>query len=321
MRIKLLLIMFLCCAILLPLSALELGVFFDMGNMSFKEEPLSSTTFSSNKFPWGIAVQGNQLVGDGLNVDFGYKNDRTMNHLAFGTFTYTGDFFSMGAGPAFGLFNSPERLLQPGIATNFRIEWPGLTFLRFDLLSSIGAKMSSLGDYNQNQSSISLGFYIPNAICSLNMVQKSYEEMVSIDDELQDSLNSMTEYSFKSEIYKKNIPFKLLIGLLYRITTNNYVKQEISGTAIDALSLTDVTLSQTMNSILLQTRMDMSFTPWLTMIFDASSSIFAFGTIENGAADTKETLQFTENDFPNSYLFEVSVGFRVNLDSLRQTNQ
>ena len=307
------------------ITSLEIGTYFNMGNMSFKETPLSSNTFPSNKLPWGVTILGSQNVGEGLQVDFGYQGDPILNNLAYGTFTYTGDFFSMGAGPLVGLFNTTETKTQPGISTNFRLELPGIAYVKFDLLSSIGYKMSALGDYNQNMSNITLGFYIPNAICTINMEEKNYSQIGaftdSTDNVFREKQDSLLEYSFKTEIYKKNIPFKILIGLIYRTTSNNYIKEEITTTATDISSITttvaDKTLTQALNTILLQTKVDFSFTNWLTMVFDLKSSIFGFGSIENEVTDTNDILNFTETRFPDSYLFEASLGFRIDIDNLR----
>ncbi|MBI9102145.1 MAG: hypothetical protein JEY99_07005 [Spirochaetales bacterium] len=324
MHKKILLTLLIITAVSLPLTSLELGTYFNIGNMSFLETPLTTTTFSSDKLPWGASVTGTQNVGEGLVVDFGFDMDPILNNYAYGIFTYTGEFFSMGAGPAFGLFNTTETKMQPGISTNFKLELPGLAFVSFDLLSSIGYKMSSRGDYNQNESAISLGFYIPNAICTLNLVEKSYNEIVPTYGQMEDSI---LEYSFKSQIYKKNIPFSLLIGLIYRSTGNSYVTEELtttgdSSTTVAALgdslvtTISDVTLAQKMNSIILQTKIDFALTSWLTMVIDVNSSIFAFGSIDDEAADTKESLKFDNSKPFDSYMFQASLGFRIDMDNL-----
>lgn len=303
-------ILFLVFLVLVPAGSLELTSSFDLGNMKFDSARMTDDVFPSDVYPWGLTLTGTQNLGTGLAVDFGYTKDRILNHLVHGTFSYAGDFFSIGAGPAFGIFNSREVILQPGISTNFRVEWPGIVFMNFDLFSSIGYQLKAAGDYSQAKNSISLGFYVPNAICTLNMINKTYD-MITSAEQRQDSLS---EYSFKTQIYQKNVPFKILVGLIYRQTTTVFSTQEFSGTTIADLTLETVTFSQKLNALLLQTRLDMAFSPVFSLFLDVHSSVFAFGNIEDSAADTQEALQIPTS-LPEAFLFEASLGFKINLDN------
>lgn len=294
------------------LGALELGMAFDMGNISFPDAPLTSSEFPS-AYPWGISVDARQVVTEGMEVQLNYRNDRVVNHLVSSTFLYSGEFFSIGAGPAFGVFNSSQVALQPGMATEFKVSWPGKFFLSFDMLSSIGFRLSNSGDYSQGANNLTLGFYVPNAICTLGMDQKVYTEVTAAHGEGTDK---QTDFSFKADIFQKNVPYRILIGLIYRQHSKQYITSVITGATIDDLTITTEGIKETLNSILLQSKVTFTLNSALSIVLDAHTNLFSFGKIVNDAADTSELLSLPSTA-PDSFLFEASLGFVLNLDALQ----
>lgn len=306
----------------LPLGALELGTFFDIGNMSFPETPLTTTDFPSDSYPWGLTVTGRQVINEGMEINFGYTNDRVVNHLVHSTFIYNGEFFSIGAGPAFGVLNSTTTPLQPGMSTESRVAWPGKLFLSFDMFSSIGYRLSSPGDYSQSKNNLTIGFYVPNAICTVGMDQKSYTEVVSTYGEGTDK---QTDFSFKADIFQKNVPFRVLIGLIYRQHSKEYMRNLIDGTLTHtppddpafSLAITPSSLKESLNSILLQSKVTFQVTPYLTLMVDAHSNLFSFGKITNDETDADDLMSIPST-LPDSFLFEVKVGFTFDLDAWKE---
>ncbi len=299
-------------AVIFPLGALELGVSFDMGNISFPDAPLTSSDFPS-AYPWGASVDLRQIISEGMEVQLNYRNDRVVNHLVSSTFLYSGEFFSIGAGPAFGVFNSSQVALQPGMATEFKVSWPGKFFLSFDMLSSIGFRLSNTGDYSQGVTNLSMGFYVPNAICTLGMDQKVYTEVVATHGEATDK---QTDFSFKADIFQKNVPYRILIGLIYRQHSKQYIRTVITGTDFPELAIATQGIKENLNSILLQSKVTLTLNPALTFVLDAHTNLFSFGKIVNDADDTSELLSLPSTA-PGSFLFEASLGFVLNLDALQ----
>jgi hypothetical protein len=66
------------------------------------------------------------------------------------------------------------------------------------------------GDFTQEASLISGGFYFPNVIVTLSMTSKRYIEMVS--DTLT-TTDSSVRWTLVAEIFKKNSPFSLLCSM------------------------------------------------------------------------------------------------------------
>ena len=304
-------ILFLLLVATLPLGALEVGTFFDIGNMSFPGEPLSTTAFPSKDYPWGLSLEGKQEVNEGMNINFGYTRDRIINHLVYSTFVYKNEFLKIGAGPSFGVFNSDENPFQPGIATTFRLSWPGKLFLSFDMLSSIGFRLSSEGDYSQLTNNLTVGFYVPNAICTLGMDQKAYTKVIPS----YEATDRQTDFFFKAEVFEKNVPLRALVGLIYRLHNKEYIKNLIIGKDVDNLSLTSKSITESLTTILLQTQITFILTDFLTFVVDAHTNLYAFGKITNEIADTKDLMDIPST-LPKSFLFEVKAGFSLNIDAL-----
>ena len=317
MRKQFIVLLLIILIIVSPAAALEITTAFDIGNIGFDENPMTGTDYASGSYPWGLTMRATQNLGTGLGVDFSYEGDRVLNNLVSGIFSYNGDFFSIGAGPAFGVFNTAATPLQPGISTSFKIEWPGKLFLNFDLFSSIGYQLRSEGDYSQGKNNLTFGFYVPNAICSLNMTTKDYTEITASNGERNDSL---TEYSFKTQIYQKNIPYRVLVGLIYRKTSTAFTNQVFSGATVADLSLDTVAFTETLNSLLLQTRVDMFFNTAVSAYIDLYSSIFSFGSIDDEDAATIEALSIPDT-LPGAFLFEASLGVKINFDHLGKKSE
>ena len=74
--------------------------------------------------------------------------------------------------------------------------------------STIGNQLEENGNYQQEKSAISIGFYVPNAICSCNIVRRIFRELedgIEIEDK-------QTDYSFSVDIFKKNVPYKIILS-------------------------------------------------------------------------------------------------------------
>ena len=73
--------------------------------------------------------------------------------------------------------------------------------------NSTGNLLSEDGDYLQERNYLSVGFHVPNAICSVNILTRRFAEKTAIE-EIADQI---TEYSFSADIYRKNVPFKIVL--------------------------------------------------------------------------------------------------------------
>jgi hypothetical protein len=281
-------------AISAPIQAFEVSTEFEIGNLGFSDDRVSSATGTPSQFPWGLSVYGSQEITGDMGVDIGFYFDETLNNISYTNLRYTQQFFTLGVGPFFGFFNSDTSLLKPGISTAVRLDFPGLIFIEFRADSTIGGRLVQAGDYLQERSDITAGFYVLNAIASVNLLTKSY----TYRTKKEEVIDSFVEYSFSTDIYQKNVPFNVLLTFAYQ-------KRGKSFTNID----TNKEILHDLNSLVLGTRIEYRLTQYLSIMVDLDSSIYNWGS----AGDVLLT-------FPTAgiaaYYFKASTGVTVNIDRL-----
>ncbi len=274
------------------INALEISVDFQIGNIGFADNRTSDAANYPVLYPWGISLSGNQPVSESMGIQAGFNMDPILNNIGYTILTFTQANFSLGVGPFFGLFNSPGSIIAPGLSTLFRLDFPGLLFVELRSDSSIGARLVREGDYLQERSGITFGVYVLNAIVTANLLAKSYTH-ITAENEVIDSL---VEYSFKTDIYQKNVPYKVLLSFAYQTRTKSYTG-----------FITRNTILHQINSIVLGTRIDIKVTKYLSFVADLESSVYSFGS----AADS--ILVFPSSGI-SAYLFNVTGGITLHID-------
>ena len=278
-----------------PVWALEISTEFQIGNLGFADTRESSATDYPKIYPWGLALYGSQDISDGLRIDTGFFYDQTLRYISYTLLQYSQQFFTLGVGPFFGFFNSETSLLKPGISTAIRIDFPGLVFIEFRADSSIGGRMVKEGDYLQERGDLTAGLYVLNAIVSLNLLTKSYTYRSATEEVIDD----FVEYSFRTDIYQKNVPFNVLLSFAYQKRGKYYTNMS---------TLEEVT--HEFNSLILGTRLKFQVTDYLSLVTDLESSIFSFGS----AGDILLALPAVGLD---AYFFNFSAGMTLDLDRVR----
>lgn len=282
--------------ILSPLGfSTDIGGLFHFGNLTLDEaETAPISDFSGTDYDWGVSVFGTKKVSDKITIDAGFYYDPVLKNTTYTIFSYDEGFFSIGVGPFFGLFNTMENPLKSGISTKFKVEVPGIIFASFRADSSIGGRLIKEGDYLQERNDVSLGFYVPNAILSLNLITKNYVEKTSS----QEIDTAFTEYSFKTEIFQKNVPYSLLLSFGYQKLAKTFTDGSVSSDNI-------------IHSLILGTNIEANFSPAFGMILDLESSIYSFGYKDGDLITLPES-------GPGMYLFRLSTGFVIHTDGFKK---
>lgn len=286
---------FVALGLSMPLAGLELGVEFDIGNLGFADDRAATATDYPLVFPWGISFYGSQAVNESVGVDIGFYTDPTLNFVSYSLLTYNQDFFTIRVGPFFGFFNTKGSLLKPGISTAVRADIPGLVFALFRADSTIGGRLVQEGDYLQERSDVAVGFYVPNAICSVELLTKSYTYRTSAHE----IVDSFAEYAFKTDLHQKNTPYRIALTFGYQQRKKTYV--DVS---------TRATTAHTLNSVVIGTALDVELSDAFSIVADLDSSVFSFG-------DVGGTLLTLPSSGIQQYLFHVTCGFRLDIDALR----
>jgi hypothetical protein len=286
-------ILFLTILAVLPSSAIELGALFRMENLAFQRTRTSQdTSFTGMSFPWGGAIYGRQDLTESLAVTTGFYADPILRNTSYTVFTYTESFFTIGVGPYFGFFNSLRTILKPGIRTSVRLDFPGIVFLEFLAESSIGGRLVEAGDYLQEQSTVTFGYYVPNAICSLSVTSKKFTQKTDGGE----VIDGFTEYEFATDIYQKNVPYRVVLSFGYQVLDKAFIDAAGSKT------------THTLNSIVVGTKVTFRVSKAVSIVADVGSAVYAFGT--------NALLGITSSNTA-PYLFRGETGLIINIDGAR----
>jgi hypothetical protein len=283
---------------LIPAAGMEISTLFHISDISFdRKDTATVSNFSGTYYPWGISVFGNDEISDEMSLQAGIFYDPILRYTTYTLFEYQHSFFKLGVGPFFGLFNTKETIMKSGISTSVRVEIPGLIFASLKADSSIGSRFVKVGDYIQEFNEISVGYYIPNAICSVNLTSKSFVTKQAAALEVDDSF---TEYAFKVDIFQKNVAFRALLSFAYQTLTRTYLD-----------TLGDTTTDNTLNSLILGTNFTFKIADGFSLITNLESNIYSWG-YDDGTALTLAT------SFPGVFLFRLTTGVTIDLDVFRK---
>ncbi len=266
-------------------SSLDLGLQTWAGNLGFATDRTSTDTrFPGSHYFWGLSLYGSQPITDKFGFETGFYSDPVLRNISYALFSYNEKAISLGVGPFFGLFNDRGTLLKSGISTSVKLGLPGVVFVSFRSDSSIGGDLVQEGDYLQQRDDISFGFYVPNAICTLSLDTRKFEQKTDVDT----VVDSLTIYSFSTDIFQKNVPYRLIVKFSYQ----SLVREFISGAA-----------ATTLNSLVLGTEVDITMTDSLLLQAGIEGSVYSFG-------------QGTLVGSSEGFLFRTFAGVKVNVDSL-----
>lgn len=266
-----------------PLSALELSTEALAGNLFFpwKQATPTSGAFPATNLFWGLAVSVSDSVGESVSYRIGYATDPILRSLVSVLVTYDVGFAQFSAGPFLGAFNSRETPLKGGLSTSLRLEWPGIIFASIRSDSSLGGGLMANGDYIQEMTEISAGWYVHNAICSLSMLTKKFYLQKSDTLQTQDSL---TRYTFDVNVFRKGSPLTLIWTLGY---------QTLAKTWDTGTSTTDA-----LGSVILGARADWRVSRNVRITGRLETGVYTFGLenlVGNGPAQ-------------NAFLFDAGLG-------------
>jgi hypothetical protein len=265
--------------------ALDLGTQAWLSNLGFAtDRAATDTTFPGTKYFWGLSLYGTQSITDTIDFETGFYSDAVLRNISYTLFSYNQKVLSVGVGPFFGFFNDTKTLLKSGISTAIKLELPGLLFVSFRSDSSIGGELVQAGDYLQQRNNISFGFYVPNAICTLSLNDRSFEQKTAADT----IIDSLTEYSFTTNIFQKNVPYRLIVSLAFQALSRSYV---IAAT------------TSTLNSVVIGTEVDASLSKSTLLQVGFDGSVYSFGLGNLVGSDP-------------SFLFHAFAGVKVSVDSV-----
>jgi hypothetical protein len=275
------------------MMAQEVGFAPAVSNVFIPWEQVAATP--DGAFPADNWFIGGELfwrddITEELSYETRYAFDPILRSALYMTITFDSGFARMTVGPFLGLFNTLAVPIKSGLSTRISLEWPGIAFASVAADNSLGGSLSAEGDYLQEFTEISGGFYFPNVILTLSMVGKRFQLRYSPTLTTTDSI---TTYAAILEIFKKNSPFNLFCTMGWQI---------MSKTWDDGTPETD-----TMGSLIVGIRVRSELFPGFTMLAGLESTMFSLGLDDLAG----------QGPAANSFMFSATIGFSIDIDELR----
>lgn len=268
------------------LHALEIDGVFHLGNLGFAQTRASTdASFTGADFFWGGALSVVQDISESFLVEVGTYRDLILGNTLTSSFKYRTDYFTLGIGTYLGFFNSTSYALKSGVSTDVQLELPGIVIMSVHTENSLGSTLRDLGDYIQTRNAITLGFYVFNAICTLSMDSKEF----SLNAGALQTVDGLTDYSFRIQVYEKNVPLRFNFAFSYQILSKEFIDGATNPV-------------HTLNSLVLGTGLDLIFSGTFDIFVDFSASVYTWGS--------GQLAGFSVMGF-QPFLFQGSTGFRL----------
>jgi hypothetical protein len=273
--------------------ATDIGASFAMSNLYFPWDSTSATDSSVTNYPadsyfFGGGGSVTTPLNDNLTLMTSYSITAVQRSKMSALVKYSSGALEIAMGPAFGIYNDLENPIKAGFSSSVKVTVPGKLFLFLKNESSLGSGLAAVGDYTQEYNELRFGWYVRNAICSLGVKTQKYQDYVS--DSLT-TTDSVVDYFFDVDIFKKNQPYNVLLTLGYRYLSKDYV--ESAASAKDSLG-----------SIILGTQVTVKPDPAFDIILGLDSAVYTFGFDNLSARGPSDS----------SYLFSAQVGIVVRPD-------
>ena len=275
MKRALLLFLILLCFFSPQIFSLELELIEGVGNLAYNtdrtswlSDESSPGTFTPNYFPLILARVSGEF--NGLTYNAGYARDPVLRNRLFANIKVEQEYFYVEGGAFIGLLNTWTLPVNPGISASLGLMLPGIVYLEASGSSTLAAvSMEKEGNYYQITKGISIGFWVPHVICSLNMNQKNFavreETFTLIDDEL-------TRYYFRADVFTKNVPYTIRIDLGYQNHTRSY-----SHTAVNSSgSIVKINQADEFKSIFMGLEGTFTINPVLKILLGAEMPVYSW---------------------------------------------
>ncbi len=270
-------------------NALEIQNLASYGNLAFdstRETSLGSALFSPNPY-WAASIQISERIDDSLAFSLELERDPLLRNLVRALVNYDLGFVRLSAGPFFGPFNTADLPLSAGLSISARLEVAGILYGSFRSDSTIGAGASINGDYIQQSSELSAGFWLPNILLSVRLANDMFAHRLSQEKLIVDR---RTRYELVIDIFKKNIPYTVHLNAGYDSLRRSYQGASSAENAEDQLD--SIILGGGLTILLNQLfKMDIAM--------EATPSAWGVGGIAGPAA--------------SAFLFELTVGATITI--------
>lgn len=258
---NLVLVVVLVLVLALPAQATEIETNIYFGNIGFlwsASEPIAGTNFPDTNWNYGASVKYSDQFAENFSFEAVYATDPILRHMVKGLLAYQTGILTIRGGPILGVLNSLALPIKGGMTVGMSLKLPGIFFAEFLSEASLGAGLYAAGDYIQEAGRLAAGFYVPNAICTASIHTKKYYQAVTADGH---RIDASTDYNFNIDVFKKGVPYRLIIDIGYLDLSRTY-----PDSTIDRLG-----------SIIIGARVNAAVSSSLSVLVGAEASVFSFG--------------------------------------------
>ena len=226
------------CAVPFSLRAIDIEITAGAGNFSFDHNETEYLSDENNPlvFKPGLSPILNAAVSGVTGMVYyrgGFERDFVMRNRLFANAGVDLAYFNIDAGVFLGLFNSKQEMFNPGLSISMAAQLPGIILLKLNALSSIGGGLSTIGSYTQKTGGISIGFWVPYIVCSLNLQTQNFTIKEEANLLIEDSL---VKYFFRADVFTKNVPYTISIDFGYGILKRTHYSQSVIASPLELVS-------------------------------------------------------------------------------------
>jgi hypothetical protein len=206
--------------------SLDLTADFNISNMGLDLDKTSSQMASV----WGTFISAEQKINNDFLFNAAvFVDDVTGNRLDT-SLTFLSKYFILGAGPSIAFFNDSQYQLKPAINAFALFKKEGSFFLSTGYYTTLGNLSNPDSDYSQVMTHISFGLTIPGAICTFSIENKQFSWFeTDSSSTVSKTTDTYSIYQMEADIYKKNIPFHILIAMGYKEIQRIYPVDDSEG--------------------------------------------------------------------------------------------
>jgi len=161
-------------------QALDLTISGGYGNFLFDSSRITSLQSENKAFSeqsFILASLGAQeTVAETTKITILYERDPILRNILYTSLFYDLGFATVQVGPYFGLFNTANLQITPGLSMALQIGIPGLVFGTFRSDTTLGTGLQVPGDYVQQKSELGLWIWGTQILTKFIIQSRSFSE-------------------------------------------------------------------------------------------------------------------------------------------------
>lgn len=269
-----------------PLSGLEISVSQEVTNLYFSPvKTADNPGFKAEDWFFGTNLNAEGEIAPGFYLEGGWTMDATARKRLYADIKFRGDSVSLGIGPFIGVVNTWEAWTTPGISTFFQLDFPGFSYFRTTIRSSL-PPLTAKGDYYLGSETFDFGLYVENGLIGMAVDLNRFSVL---EDDMTITTDDQKAIKLLTEVFFKNNPLRFGLGFTIQNLTRSYGSSDTSFSVYSGLL--DLGLTMTINN------------NW-EIFFNNRSALVNFGFGDFDLNDSKKSFAPANN----SYIFSARVG-------------